>query len=276
MLSNITLFADLLSQLPSVLAQEAPSVEPGWLASWWQAIVNFVMGIPDWPEAIYAFLVKTWNVFLQKTVWLNLWKTVQMVFIAGGITIAFGVPLGILLNVTDKGGLKQNAAVNRSLGMMVNIGRSIPFIIFVFILMGVTKWLVGGTIGVKGAIVPLTVSAVPFMARLTETALKEVPQGLVEAAHSMGATPMQIICKVLLPEALPGIISALTIMMVSMIDYSAMAGMVGAGGLGDYAINHGYQRGRPEVIFAAVIVIVLLVQVTQWAGDWLARKVNHR
>ncbi|MGL4666914.1 MAG: methionine ABC transporter permease [Saezia sp.] len=213
---------------------------------------------------------------MQEPVWINLWKTIQMVLIAGALTILFGVPLGILLNITDKAGLKPNAFLNRCLGVVTNIGRSIPFIIFVFILMEVTRRLVGGTIGVKGAIVPLTVSAVPFMARLTETALKEVPQGLVEAAHSMGATPMQVIRKVLFPEALPGIMSAMTIMLVSMIDYSAMAGMVGAGGLGDYAINHGYQRGRPEVIFAAVIVIVLLVQITQWAGDWLARKVNHR
>ena len=275
MLSNITLLIDFLNHFPASFSQELSFAGLAGVAS--QAYGgDFFPSMMSWLEGIYAFFVKTWNVFLQKTIWLNLWRTAQMVFLAGGITIAFGVPLGILLNVTDKGGLKQNAGLNRCLGMIVNIGRSIPFIIFVFILMGVTAWLVGGTIGVKGAIVPLTVSAIPFMARLTETSLKEVPQGLIEAAHAMGATPMQIVFKVLLPEALPGIISAMTIMLVSMIDYSAMAGMVGAGGLGDYAINHGYQRGRPEIIFAAVIVIVLLVQITQWLGDWLARRVNHR
>lgn len=275
MLSDVLGLIDLVYSLPAVVAQEAPA-EIGWFAAVWQSILDFVRSIPAWPEAIYAFLVKTANVFMQQRIWQDLWKTTQMVLIAGGFTIAFGVPLGVLLNVTDKDGLKPSAAFNRGLGMIVNIGRSIPFIIFCFILMAISKWVVGTSIGVKGAIIPLTVSAVPFMARLTETALKEVSQGLVEAAHAMGATPMQIIRKVLLPEALPGIISAMTIMLVSMIDYSAMAGFVGAGGLGDYAINHGYQRGRWDIILAAVTVIVLMVQITQWLGDWLARKVNHR
>lgn len=230
----------------------------------------------EWLKVQDTLWAKTLGIFLQSKLWSSLGNTVAMVGISGFVATLIGIPLGIVQVVTEKKGLVPVMPLNKVLGTTINIGRSIPFIILVFLLFNFSSWLMGGKIGVKGALVPLSVCAIPFMARITEVAIKEVPRGLVEAAQSMGASPFQIIHKVLLPEAMPGVIAGITIMLITLIGYSAMAGVVGAGGLGDYAINHGYQRKRYEVIIAAVILIVLLVQITQYIGDRLAQRMNHR
>lgn len=208
--------------------------------------------------------------------WTSLLETLWMVGVSGLVGTALGLPLGILLVITDRGGLLQNVAFNRVLGALANAVRSTPFIILLVAIIPFTRWVAGTSIGTTAAIVPLSIAATPFIARLVEAALREVDRGLIEALLAMGATPWQIIRKVLLPEALPGIVSALTITVVSLIGHSAMAGAVGGGGLGDLGIRYGYQRFLPEVMAAVVIVLILLVQLIQSAGDRLARRLDHR
>ncbi len=199
-----------------------------------------------------------------------------MVGVSGGIGAAFGIPLGVVLILTDRGGILQNVPLNRALGLIVNAARSTPFIILMVAVIPFTRLVVGTSIGTLAAVVPLTIAAIPFIARLVETALREVPAGLIEAADAMGATPLQIVTKVLLPEALPGIIAGLTITLVSLIGYSAMAGAVGGGGLGDIGIRYGYQRFLPEVMLAVVAVLIVFVQGVQSLGDRLVRRLSHR
>lgn len=206
----------------------------------------------------------------------GLWETLVMVGISGGVGALFGIPLGVILILTDKGGILQNLGVNRVLGLVINAARSTPFIILMVAIIPFTRLVVGTSIGTAAAIVPLTIAAIPFIARLVETALREVPSGLIEAADAMGATPLQIVIKVLLPEALPGIVAGLTITLVSLIGYSAMAGAVGGGGLGDIGIRYGYQRFLPEVMAAVVLVLIVFVQGVQSLGDRLVRKLSHR
>lgn len=206
----------------------------------------------------------------------GLWETLVMVGISGGVGALFGIPLGVILILTDRGGILQNLPVNRILGLIVNAARSTPFIILMVAIIPFTRLVVGTSIGTAAAIVPLTIAAIPFIARLVETALREVPSGLIEAADAMGATPLQIVVKVLLPEALPGIVAGLTITLVSLIGYSAMAGAVGGGGLGDIGIRYGYQRFLPEVMGAVVLVLIVFVQGVQSLGDRLVRKLSHR
>ncbi|HEX6959032.1 MAG TPA: methionine ABC transporter permease [Ferrovibrio sp.] len=206
----------------------------------------------------------------------GLLETLAMVGIAGGIAALFGIPLGVVLVLTDRQGILQNLALNRVLGLVVNATRSTPFIILMVAIIPFTRLVVGTSIGTAAAIVPLTVAAVPFIARLVETALREVPAGLIEAVEAMGATPLQIVTRVLLPEALPGIVAGLTITLVSLIGYSAMAGAVGGGGLGDIGIRYGYQRFQPEVMLAVVLVLIVFVQGVQSLGDRLVRKLSHR
>lgn len=206
----------------------------------------------------------------------SLGQTLVMVFTSGFIGFALGIPLGVLLHLSKKNGLLENIALNKSLGMVVNIGRSIPFIILLVALIPVTRFIVGTSIGTAAAIVPLTIGAIPFIARLVEGALLEVPTGLVEAAQAMGAKPIQIITKVLLPEALPGIINAVIITLVTLVGYSAMAGTVGGGGLGDVGIRYGYQRFDATIMMITVVILVLLVQLIQSIGDHLVKRVDHR
>jgi len=206
----------------------------------------------------------------------GLLETLVMVGVSGGIGALFGIPLGVILILTDRGGILQNLAVNRVLGLIINAARSTPFIILMVAIIPFTRLVAGTSIGTAAAIVPLTIAAIPFIARLVETALREVPSGLIEAADAMGATPLQIVIKVLLPEALPGIVAGLTITFVSLIGYSAMAGAVGGGGLGDIGIRYGYQRFLPEVMLAVVLVLIVFVQGVQSAGDRLVRKLSHR
>ncbi|HET8726484.1 MAG TPA: methionine ABC transporter permease [Alphaproteobacteria bacterium] len=204
------------------------------------------------------------------------WQTLYMVAVSGLIGTALGLPLGVLLATTGRGELLESPAFNRIAGAIVNATRSTPFIILVVAIIPFTRLVAGTSIGTTAAIVPLTVAAVPFIARVIETAIREVDQGLVEAAEAMGAAPRQIITKVLMPEALPGIVAGLTLTAVSLIGYSAMVGAVGGGGLGDLGIRYGYQRFRPEVMAAVVIILIAFVQIVQSLGDNLARRVNKR
>ncbi|SHF13875.1 D-methionine transport system permease protein [Modicisalibacter ilicicola DSM 19980] len=202
--------------------------------------------------------------------------TLYMVGLSGLVAAALGVPLGVLLYVTRPGQILARPVTNRALGIVTNIGRSIPFIILMVAIIPFTRLIVGSSIGTNAAIVPLTIAAIPFVARLVEGALNEISPGLIEAAQSMGATPYQIIVKVLIPEARGGIITGLTITVVTLISYSAMAGAVGGGGLGDLGIRYGYNRFDPMVMLITVVILVVMVQGFQSLGDALVRKADHK
>ncbi|GAB4208612.1 MAG: ABC transporter permease [Roseiflexaceae bacterium] len=212
--------------------------------------------------------------------WLpNLWsatlETLFMVGVSALLTLLAGLPLGVLLVVTDRGGLLPQPGLHRMLGAIVNIGRSLPFIILLVAVVPLTRALAGTTIGARAAIVPLALAAIPFFARVCESALREVDRGLVEAALAMGCTTRAIILKVLIPEALPALVLGLTITVISLIGYSAMAGAVGGGGLGDLAIRYGYQRFQTDVMLATVALLIVLVQGVQWLGNLLATRLRH-
>ncbi|WP_136255090.1 methionine ABC transporter permease [Onishia niordana] len=202
--------------------------------------------------------------------------TLYMVGVAGLIAAAAGIPLGVLLYVTRPGQILANPVTQKVLAIVTNVGRSIPFIILMVAIIPFTRLIAGSSIGTNAAIVPLTIAAIPFVARLVEGALNEVPPGLIEAAQSMGATPYQIITKVLLPEAKGGIINGMTITVVTLISYSAMAGAVGGGGLGDLGIRYGYNRFDPVVMLITVAILVVMVQGFQSIGDHLVRKADHK
>jgi D-methionine transport system permease protein len=201
-------------------------------------------------------------------------ETIIMVLISGGIGAAIGIPLGILLFITDRKSFLPMPKFHFVLSIIINATRSVPFIILLVAIIPFTRLVVGSSIGTAAAIVPLTISVAPFIARIVETSLREVDKGLVEAAQAMGATNLQIVGKVLLPEARPGILAGLTIAVVSLIGYSAMAGVVG--GLGDLGIRYGYQRFMPEVMWPVVLVLIILVQGIQSMGDYLVRRLSHK
>ena len=203
-------------------------------------------------------------------------ETVQMTVISTVVAVLIGVPLGVILVITSRGHIMQNEGLNKVLGAIVNATRSIPFIILMVAIIPFTRLVAGTSIGTTAACVPLTLAAIPFLARLVETAIKEVNGGVIEAAQSMGATPLQIIWKVLLPEALPTLIDNITVLIVNLISYSAMAGAIGGGGLGDIAIRYGYQRFQGDVMLATIVILIVLVQVIQSLGDYLSRKVNKK
>ena len=203
-------------------------------------------------------------------------ETVYMVAVSMVIASAIGIPLGVLLHTTGRGQILEAPAWNRILGAVVNAIRSIPFIILMVAIIPLTRAIVGSAIGTTAAMVPLILASIPFIGRQVETSLKEVPYGLVEAALAMGATPLQIIRRVLLPEALSGIVAQLTTVVISLVGESAMAGAIGGGGLGDLAIRYGYQRFRPEVMLATVIILIILVQAVQFIGNSLARKLDRK
>ncbi|PZO72747.1 MAG: metal ABC transporter permease [Sphingomonas taxi] len=192
------------------------------------------------------------------------------------LTIAFGLPLGVLLYLTGQGRLSQNRVANVVLGVIVNILRSVPFIILLIVMIPLTVMLVGTSLGVAGAIPPLVVGAAPFYARLVEGSLKEVDRTTIEAVQAMGATTRQIVTGALIPEALPGLIAGATVTAVALVSFTAMAGVVGAGGLGDLAIRFGYQRFQTDVMVVTVVLLVVLVQIIQYAGDALARHFTRR
>lgn len=211
---------------------------------------------------------------LINLLWQSCLETFYMVIVSSVVAFAVGIPLGVILTITDKGHIKENLFVNRTLGAIINATRSTPFIILMVAIIPVTRMIVGTSIGTTAAIVPLTISAAPFIARVVESSLKEIPYGIIEAALAMGSTPMQIIRKVLLPEALSGIVLGLTLTIVSLIGYSAMAGVLGGGGLGDLAIRYGYQRFRVDVMIATVVILIIIVQLVQSFGDNMAKKVD--
>ncbi|MGY2047689.1 methionine ABC transporter permease [Methylobacterium sp. JK268] len=202
--------------------------------------------------------------------------TLRMVAVAASLATLFGLPLGVFLATSGRGELFAAPRLNRALGLLVNATRSTPFIILVVAIIPFTRLVAGTSIGTSAATVPLTVAATPFIARLVEGAIREVDGGLVEAARAFGASPLQIVIKVLIPEALPGIVLALTLAVVSLIGFSAMVGAVGGGGLGDLGIRYGYQRFMPEMMAAVVVVLIVLVQAVQTLGDVLARRLNKR
>lgn len=206
----------------------------------------------------------------------SLLDTLLMVSVASLIAVAVGIPLGVMLRVTARGAMLQNLSFNATLGGIVNATRSIPFVILMVAILPFTRLVAQTSIGTTAAIVPLSVAAIPFMARIAENALREVDPGLITAARAMGASPMQIILKVLLPEAWPGLVAAIVVTIVSLIGYSAMAGAIGGGGLGDLAIRYGYQRFQNDVMIAVVLVLIVMVQAVQSFGDWLVRKMSHR
>ena len=231
--------------------------------------------ISGWWDAFTTWL----HALIGDTAWLMLvsaCETLYMTLSATLIAAIFGTLLGLILYATRRGRFLANPYVYYPLGIIVNIGRSIPYIILALWIVPFTRFIVGVSIGNTAAIVPLTLSAAPFIARMVENMLNEVPGGLIEAAQAMGASPRQIMRKVLLPEALPGIINALTITLIALIGYSAIAGALGAGGLGKVAYAYGYQRYRPDIMLYTVCIIVVLVQNIQWLGDALARRFDHR
>lgn len=203
-------------------------------------------------------------------------ETLLMVAVAASLGTLLGLPLGVFLATSGRGELFAAPWANRVLGLVVNAARSTPFIILVVAIIPFTRLIAGTSIGTNAAIVPLTVAATPFIARLVEGAIREVDQGLTEAARAFGASPLQIVFKVLIPEALPGIALGLTLAIVSLIGFSAMVGAVGGGGLGDLGIRYGYQRFMPDVMAAVVVVLIVLVQAVQSLGDRLARRLNKR
>lgn len=212
--------------------------------------------------------------------WAEVWKTsgetLYMVGISTLFTALIGLPLGILVFLTAPGNLLQNRAVYQVLSIIINVFRSVPFIILLILIVPFTKFIVGTSIGVTAAIPPLVLGAAPFFARLVEVSLREVDKGVIEMAQSMGASTWQIIRRVLLPESRSGVIAGLTITAVSLVGYSAMAGVIGGGGLGDLAIRYGYQRFQNEVTFVATVIIIINVQVIQSIGDRLVLRFNRK
>lgn len=206
----------------------------------------------------------------------GVWETVVMTGVSGALSFLIGLPLALILVTTDRGGIFQNLWINRGLGWVVNALRSVPFIILLVAVIPLTRLIVGSAIGIAASIVPLTIAAAPYFARVAEVSLREVDRALVDAARAMGATRWTILRDVLIPEALPGIVSGFTVTMVTLIGASAMAGAVGAGGLGDIAIRYGYQRFETGVMVAVVAVLIVMVAGMQWAGDRLARRIDHR
>ncbi|WP_415088893.1 methionine ABC transporter permease [Micropruina sp.] len=214
---------------------------------------------------------------MSTALWPAFLETLQMVGLSGLLTVVLGLPLGVVLFITQPGGMAGNRPLNIVLGgVLVNITRSIPYAILIVALIPFTRWLVGTSIGPIAASVSLTIASVPFFARLVETSLRDVHPGKVDAAHAMGSTRAQTVWKVLIPEALPSLVASITTTLVALIGYSAMAGLVGGGGLGRLAYNYGYQRFQPEVMIVVLVILVLMVQLVQVAGDALVRRVDHR
>lgn len=206
----------------------------------------------------------------------SLAETLYMLSVSAIIAAIIGIPLGILLVVTEKNGILVCSVLNKPLAFAINMVRSIPFIILMVAIIPFTRMVAGTSIGTTAAIVPLTIAAIPYTARMVETSIREIPFGLIEAAESMGASPYQIIKKVLIPEALPSIIENMTVVIVSLIGSSAMAGTIGGGGLGDLAIRYGYQRFQADVMIATIIVLIIIVQLIQFIGSTWSRKTDKR
>lgn len=213
---------------------------------------------------------------LWQDIGIGLWETLYSSVLATLFSFLLGLPLGIVLAITDRGGLKSNLVLNKILGFIVNVLRSVPFLILFVTVMPFTRWLVGTSIGAFATVVPLTIAATPFVARLVETSVKEVDAGVIEVAQACGAPTFKIIWKAILPEAIPSLISNAAIAFVTVVGYSAMAGFCGGGGLGTLAINYGYYRGNTTVMLVTVAIIVVVVQIFQEVGLWLAKTRDRR
>jgi D-methionine transport system permease protein len=213
---------------------------------------------------------------MLELLWRSLWETVLMTSASGIISLLAGLPLGLALLVTARGGIAEHLWINRVLGAIINGFRSVPFIILLVALIPMTRLIVGTSLGTWAAIVPLAIAATPYYARIAEVSLREVDRGLVDAVRAMGGNRWTIIREVLVPEALPGIVAGFTVTLVTLIGASAMAGAIGAGGLGDLAIRYGYQRFETSVMIAVVAVLIVLVCGMQWLGDLLVRRLDHR
>lgn len=203
------------------------------------------------------------------------WQTIEMVLVSCLFAVIFGLPLGVVLFITRNHQLLKRPVVHRLLGVVVNILRSIPFIILLVAITPITRFIVGTSIGTTAAMVPLALSAIPFFARIVESALSEVPAGLVEASLAMGATIRQIVRRVLIPEAMPSIVRGATLTLITLVGYSAMAGAIGGGGLGNLAIMYGYERFELNVMIVTVAILVVMVQLMQWGGDLIAKRMTH-
>ena len=218
-------------------------------------------------------LIKLWqNGILQ----LGIWETIYMTLISTFFAYLIGLPVGLILRMTDRDGIHPIGWLNRTLGIIVNALRSIPFIILMVAMLPVAKFVVGTSLGNRAVIVTLVIAAAPYVARMVESAAKEVDAGVIEAAQSMGASTFRIIWNVIIPEAKPALITGAVISTVTILGYSAMAGAVGGGGLGDLGIRYGYQRFMPEVMWTVVIVLIILVQGIQSFGDWIVRRISHK
>ena len=204
------------------------------------------------------------------------WETILMTFVSGFFGFVLGLPVGVSLFITRAGQIKENRTLNNILSIIVNIFRAIPFIILIVWMIPFTRIIVGTSIGVSAALVPLSIGAAPFIARMVENSLLEIPNGLIEASRAMGATPFQIVRKVLLPEALPSLVNSVTITLITLVGYSAMGGAVGAGGLGQIGYQYGYVGYDLVVMNIVLILLVAFVFIIQFAGDFISKKVDHR
>ena len=207
--------------------------------------------------------------------WRAFWETIQMVSISGAISLVLGIPFGVLLFTTREGGILRNRPVNFILGRICDFFRSIPFILLAMVLLSLSRLVVGTAIGVRGAVIPLLCATIPFLGRQVESALAEVPAGLIEAAQSMGSSPWEIVWRVYLKEAVPGIARGVTITLVSLINFTAIAGTLGAGGLGNFAIMYGHSKNKPQITWTVILIIVILVSLVQAAGSYVARRATH-
>ncbi|MDK4702624.1 MULTISPECIES: methionine ABC transporter permease [unclassified Rhizobium] len=208
--------------------------------------------------------------------WRSFWQTIWMTGASGFLSLIIGLPLGLALVVTSRGGIAEQSAINRVLGILVDGFRAVPFIILLIALIPLTRLIVGTALGTTAAIVPLTIAAIPYYARVAEVSLRDVDRGLIDAVRAMGGNRWTIVREVLIPEAMPGIVAGFTVTMVTLIGASAMAGTIGGGGLGDLAIRYGYQRYETSVMIAVVIILIILVWGMQWLGDRLANRLDRR
>lgn len=208
--------------------------------------------------------------------WIGLLETLYMTVISTFLAYVIGLPVGLLLYVTDQDGIKPNTAINQIVGGIVNILRSVPFIILLVAVIPLTRLIVGTSIGSTATIVPLVIAAAPFVARVVESSIKEVDRGVIEASLSMGASPLQVVYKVLIPEATPSLIIGAAIATTTILGYSAMSGFVGGGGLGTIAINYGYYRSKTDVMLVMVLILVVIVQIFQEIGTWISKKSDKR
>jgi D-methionine transport system permease protein len=217
------------------------------------------------------YVLETWDLIGP-----SLLETLYMVSLSTVFALILGLPLGIILVITEKGHILEMPRLNKILGTVINIARSVPFIILIIAIFPLSRLIVGTTIGSTAAIVPLSIAAAPFVARIIESSLKEVSWGIIEASISVGATTSQIIFKVMIPEALSSLILGVTLTIINILGYSAMAGAIGGGGLGDVAIRYGYQRFQTDVLIVTIIILVVLVEIVQNIGNYLSRKVDKR